>query len=856
MLPALAVSVEWARRGSFGGRPSRVHRAPVSRSGIDGPVEAAADLRGLTSTEAAARLARLGPAEPPTSRSVASIVAGNVFTLFNAILGTFFVVMLALGLFADALFGLIAVINSAIGIRQELKAKETLDQLALLVAPKARAVRDAQIVELRGDEVVPGDVIRVEPGDQLVADGVVVSARGLTMDESILTGESDGIRKHEGDRLLSGAYCLAGSGYYEVDAVREQSHAEQIAGEARTFRHPPSPLQLEVNRLLSATTMVMVPLAILLLVAFSIRSVGLHDAAQTATAGLVTLIPEGLVLLMSVTLAVAALRLAQMNTLVQQMAATEALAAVDTICVDKTGTLTDGTLDLVSVEVADKTHPAVAHEALAAFAHSAGERNRTLETIAERYPGTPGRVVAEVPFSSAWKWSGVTLDGGGPVRSYVMGAPDVLTQAGALELPPALARTLEEHSAAGRRVVAFGEAHGALPEDPGTEPPPKLEPRALVVLEEQLRSDAAETIEFMRDQNVDLKLISGDARLTVTAVAHAVGVPGDAGVIEGPELPGDRAGLAAAAERNTIFSRISPEQKKALVGALADRGRFTAMIGDGVNDVPALKRARLAVAMGSGSQITKGIADIVLMRDQFSMLPRAVAEGRRIARNIHRLARLYATKSVYAGLLILVTAIFGFAFPFLPRQLTIAAMLTIGIPSFVLALAPSEGPLYRGRLLRALAAFAAPAGGGIAVGSLLSYFLVDDIFGGSLAEGRTAATTTLIVLGLCFILLLERGPGREHITIQSYMLAMVAGLGALYALALAARPVRDFFDLELLSAGQWFLCLLSVAAGLVLAALAWRLPYIQALEAPLDSSAEHTGASAASPAAVPGAPRT
>ena len=210
------------------------------------------------------------------------------------------------------------------------------------------------------------------------------------------------------------------------------------------------------------------------------------------------------------------------------------------------------------------------------------------------------------------------------------------------------------------------------------------------------------------------------------------------------------------------------------------------MIGDGVNDVPALKQARLAVAMGSGSQITKGIADIVLMRDQFSMLPRAVAEGRRIARNIHRLGRLYATKSVYAGVLILFTAIFGGAFPFLPRQLTIAATLTIGIPSFVLALAPSEGPLYRGRLLRALAAFAVPAGVGIAARSLLSFYMVDELFGGSLAEGRTAATTTLIVLGLCFILLLERGPGREHITIQSYMLAMVAGLGALYALALAA----------------------------------------------------------------------
>jgi magnesium-transporting ATPase (P-type) len=351
-----------------------------------------------------------------------------------------------------------------------------------------------------------------------------------------------------------------------------------------------------------------------------------------------------------------------------------------------------------------------------------------------------------------------------------------------------------------------------------------------VVLEETLRPDAIDTIEFMREQEVDLKLISGDARQTVTAVARAVGVPGDAGVIEGTDLPDDKAGLVRAAEQNTIFCRITPEQKKRLVGALADRGRFTAMIGDGVNDVPALKRARLAVAMGSGSQITKGIADIVLLRDQFSMLPRAVAEGRRIARNIHRLARLYTTKTVYAGALILFNAIFGGAFPFLPRQLTIAATLTIGIPSFVLALAPSEGPLYRGRLLRALAAFAVPAGLGIAVGSLLSFFLVDKIFAGSLDEGRTAATTTLIVLGLCFILLLERGPGREHITIQTYMLALVAGLGALYALALAAAPVRDFFEMELLSAGQWFLSLLSVATGLALAGLAWRVPYIQRLE--------------------------
>jgi cation-transporting P-type ATPase E len=788
--------------------------------------------QGLASAEAARRLERLGPPEPPASRSVASIVAANVFTLFNAIIGVFFILILSLGLFADAIFGLIAIINSAIGIRQELRAKETLDQLALLVAPRAKVVRDGRIVELRADEVVPGDLIRVEPGDQLVADGPVVDSRSLTVDESMLTGESDGIRKRNGDRLLSGAFCLSGSGYYEAEAVREESHAEKVAGEAREFRHPPSPLQEEVNQVLTATTIALVPLAVILLLALGARNTAFAEAMQTATAGLITLIPEGLVLLMSVTFAVAAVRLARMNTLVQQMSATEALAAVDTICVDKTGTLTDGTLDLVTVEAADPSRPDAAERALARFANSAGERNRTLQVIADHYRAAPEPVTAEVPFSSVWKWSGVTLNGHGPGRSYVLGAPDVLVAAGALQLPSHLERALDEHTSAGRRVVAFGEAPGSLPADPEGESPPRIEPRALVVLEERLRPDAAETVAFMREQQVDLKLISGDARSTVTAVARGVGVPADAGVIEGHELPDDRGDLAKTAEENTVFCRITPEQKKELVGALADRGRFTAMIGDGVNDVPALKRARMAVAMGSGSQITKGVGDIVLLKDQFSMLPRAVAEGRRIARNIHRLGRLYLTKSVYAGFLITVTAIFGFTFPFLPRHLTVAALLTIGIPSFVLALAPSEGPLYRGRLLRALAAFAVPAGLGMGVASLLSFFLVDNVFGGTLEEGRTAATTTLIVLGLCFILLLERGPGREHITIQSYMLAMISGLGALYALILAAEPVRDFFELVLLSSGQWFLALACVAVGLVLAALAWRLPQIQRLEAP------------------------
>jgi len=307
-------------------------------------------------------------------------------------------------------------------------------------------------------------------------------------------------------------------------------------------------------------------------------------------------------------------------------------------------------------------------------------------------------------------------------------------------------------------------------------------------------------------------------------------VPGDAGVIEGSELPEDPEALAAAAQANTIFCRIAPEQKRALVEALRAAGRYTAMIGDGVNDVPALKQARLAVAMGSGAQVTKGIADVVLLKDQFARLPEAVAEGRRIARNIHRLGRLYLTKTVYAATLILLVAVPGFVFPFLPRHLTLAAFLTIGVPSFVLALAPSDGPLYRGRLLRALAAFAVPAGLATALGSILCFFLVDAVFGGSLEDGRTAATTTLIVLGLAFVLLLERGPGREHIAIQSYMLAMVVILGALFALILTVAPVRDFFDMTVLSSAQWFVALFCAAIGLTIASILWRLPQIERLE--------------------------
>jgi len=787
---------------------------------------------GLSTAEAAERLRALGPAQPHSSRSTSSIVAGNVFTLFNLIIAIFFVLILSLGLIADAVFGMIAIVNTWIGIRQELKAKETLDRLAVLVAPRAEVVRDGESLELLADEVVPGDLVRLTPGEQVVADGQMTDSRGLTVDESMLTGESDPIAKAPGDEILSGSFVISGSGHCEVTAVRDESYAGKIAGEAKAFRHPPSPLQEEVNQVILVCTWILLPLAALLIGSLIVRNVDLVDAAQTATAGLITLIPEGLVLLMSVTFAVAAVKMARRATLVQQMSATESLASVDTICVDKTGTLTDGELTVVEVVPARVTDSRLAARELGRYAASAGDRNLTLAAIAEEFPAEPEPVVGEVAFSSEWKWSALTFDEGGARYSLVLGAPDLMIASGALTLGEDLARKLDEETSAGRRVVALCRTTAPLPASGEGGHPAGLEPVALVVLRENLRPGVEETLELMRSEDVALKLISGDARATVTAVAAAVGIPADAGVIEGPDLPEDGEALAEAAAANTIFCRIRPDQKKRLVAALAESGAYTAMIGDGVNDVPALKSARMAVAMGSGSQVSKSVADVVLLEDQFSRLPEAIAEGRRIARNIHRLGRLYLTKTVYAAALIVLVSVPGFTFPFLPRHLTLAAFLTIGIPSFVLALAPSDGPLYRGRLLKALGAFAVPAGIATALSSILSFFLVDVAFGGSLQEGRTAATTTLIILGLCFVLLLERGPGREHIAIQSYMLAMVAGLGALFAGILAVPQLRDFFDMSMLGAPQWFVAMLAAALGLVAASLMWRLPQIQAWEVP------------------------
>ncbi len=750
---------------------------------------------GLTRAEAAARLAARGPVEAPaSSRSTASIVRANVVTPFNVILLALGAITLAFGDWRDALFLGIVVANAGIGIWQELRAKRKLDALAALVAPRATVVREGEAERVRVEDVVEGDLVRLAAGDQVVADGTLVASEGLEVDESILTGESRPVAKAAGETVRSGSFAVEGSGAFVVDAVGAESYAQRLVGEAREFRHARSPLERAIDRLLYVLVAAMLPLGAMLVTVLWKQDVGVRHAVNTAVAGIVTLVPEGLVLLVSMTYAAAALRLARRGALAQQLNAIESLASVDTLCIDKTGTLTGAELRVVGVVPADGVPPERLRDALARYAASAPARNATLEAIAAAFPAQPETPAETVPFSSRWRWSGLRL---GDAR-YVLGAPERLSLGG-------LAADAAVRQDEGRRVVALGTTTARFPDDPETGPPPTV-PLGLAVLAEELRRDAAETIAFLREEGVDVKVLSGDAPRTVGSIARDAGIAVEE-PLDGGALPaGGR--LADVALAATVIGRISPEGKRAVVEALAGRGRYVAMVGDGVNDVPALKAARLGIAQGSGAQMTKAVADLVLVSGDFAAVPRMVGDGRRILRNIRRVTTLFVAKAVFAAFLILSIGLTPTAYPLLPRHLTVAASLTVGIPAFFLALAPSEGPWRVEGFLREVGRFAVPAGVAAGLGVLASYLVTLNVLDAGLVEARTAALTTLILVGLWLVLALEAREGKR----AAWVALLCAALLAAYVAMLALPGLRSFFDLATLGPASELAAL--VGAGL------------------------------------------
>jgi magnesium-transporting ATPase (P-type) len=755
---------------------------------------------GLTEVEAQRRLDALGErGDLPTSRSYTSIVRANTLTLFNLILGCFLVVILLAGRPADGLFAGVLVANTAIGIVQEVRAKRTLDRLALLVAPHARVVRDGSARTVGAEDVVSGDLVMLQAGDQIVADGTVARSVGLMLDESPLTGESHAVGRDQGEPLLSGAFVVEGAGSYLVEAAGEASYAASLTGIAREYRHRRSPLEQQIDRLLRVLVAVMIVLGSAFVWVLIRHHLPFREAAATATAGIVTLVPEGLVLLTSMTFAVAAMRLARRGMLVQALNAVEVLANVDTVCLDKTGTLTDGRLVLERVAAAPGQERPDVERRLAAYAASAASRTDTLDAVAAGLAGTTAEVDDEVPFSSRWKWSAVRLRG--EAAPLVLGAPDVLTP-GAPEGPVV----------DGRRTLVFGTAAWPLPDPAPGVAPLDFELLGTVVLEERMRPDAAGTVEFLRRQGVAVKVLSGDAPGTVAAVAERAGIPVGPGPVAGSEeLPADPAELAALAEERTVFARLTPDDKRRLIEALSASGRIVAMIGDGVNDVPAMKSSRLAIAFGAGSQLAKSVADAVLVNDEFAVLPGAVGQGRRIIANVQRVARLFVTKSVFAACVIATFGLVTATFPLLPRHLSLAAVFTVGVPGFVFALLPGEGRVEEGSFLRRVGRFSLPAGVVMAGAVVLAYLTDRELRGRSEVDARTVAVTVMVAVGLYVLLVLDRDRMR---TSRPYAVtvAILVGLLAIGYLAVLASPgLRDFFALSTPGFVDWLVVAAAVA---------------------------------------------
>lgn len=746
-----------------------------------GPADVAGGVHhGLSDAAVRERVARGATNDVPVvpTRSIAQIVRANVLTRFNAILGGLLAVILVVGDVRDALFGLVLVANSGIGIVQELRAKRTLDRLVVVTAPEVRVVRAGVVREVRAPDVVLDDVLELRPGDQVVVDGTVLSSDGLEIDETLLTGESDAVAKDVGDGLLSGSFVAAGGGRYRATRVGSDAYASDIAARARSFTLFTSRLRTDIDTILRLATWALLPTAALLIASQLRTHATVEQAVAASVGGVVAMVPEGLVLLTSTAFAVAVVRFARKRTLVQELPAVEGLARADVLCLDKTGTLTRGAIAFTDLEVlgdADDLESAIG----AVAAHDPNP-NATLRAIAARFDAPDGWVaVGGVAFSSARKYAAVTFDGHGV---WVLGAPEVLLAA--TDADPTIAARVADHAHNGARVLLVARSGDAatLPQLPRD-----LEPRALIVLSDQLRPDAADVLRAFARDGIVIKVISGDDPRAVGAIARRAGMD-DVRVVDARELPEAGPELVAAVESCTVFGRVTPQQKQAMVAALQSAGHVVAMTGDGVNDVLALKRADIGVAMGSGSAATCAVAQLVLLDDQFSALPPALGEGRRVIGNVERVARLFVTKSVYSLLLALAVGVAVLPFPFLPRHLSLIGALTIGIPGAFLAMAPNSSRAQPGMVRRVLL-FAVPAGLVAATATFAGYYVTRLLPDVNRAEAQTTATLVLLSVGLLVLTRLAQPLTRAR-------RLLIAAMATAMVLAVAVPGLRTFFALD------------------------------------------------------------
>ena len=773
---------------------------------------------GLTDEEAGRRrVTGLGnDAVIRTGRTYIEIARENAFVPVNVLLTAIAGVLLVLGLWGDAAVTIVlVVVNVVVGVYQEARAKKTLDRLSVLTQPTATIVREGKQRVVDQHEAVLGDALVVKLGDQLLLDGRVIGG-AMEVDESLLTGESDRIPKGPGDEVLSGSICVSGEATYIATRVGGASFANQLTSQARAYREDQTPIQKDVARVLRAMSILVAITAIPVAIGIYLRNgVDVVEAARSA-AVLVALVPQGLIVMVTVTYALAIIRLAGGKALIQRSNAVESMSRVDVLCLDKTGTLTTPLIELV------KTNPFTTEDevraAMGEFLASATLATRSADALRATYKGERRPIEEEVLFSSELRWSGVRYSDD---HGFVLGAPEVIGPHVEGTAQDDIKRLTDEWAAEGLRVMSFAalppftKLHG---DDDKPQIPDGVRAIALFALREQLRPDARETLDRLAAAGVRLKLISGDNPQTVAALTRQIGL-----VIEGPPVSGldlvdlDDAGLSEAVGKATIFGRVPPSLKARLVQALRSRGYWVAMVGDGVNDVLSLKQAHLGISMQSGSQATRAVADMVLLEDSFSALPKAVVEGQRIISGMQDSLHLFLARAMYMCLVILGAALLGLALPVSPRHNTVLALVTVGIPALFLAFWARPARPGLDSLRRILRLIIPPAVLLAAIGIPLYWFFSQS---GDLDMARTAFTTFAVFCGLGMLPLLEppigeslSGADADGADIRPSVLAVA--LLALYGSFFLVTPVREFFELALL---PW-----SDVALIAVLALIWAL---------------------------------
>ena len=679
------------------------------------------------------------PVESPT-KTVGEIVRENVCTFFNFIFVVLAALLIAVGSFEDMLFLLIAAANTGIGIFQQLRSKQTIDKLNLLAAPRANVVREGNLISVPSAQLVRDDVAELSSGDQIPADATVLSGQ-IQVNEALITGEADAITKAPGDELLSGSFVVSGRCRARLDRVGAESYAARLTTEAKKdVTVGKSEMMSSLDKLIRVIGILLVPIGVALFVKeFVFLERTAQEAVISMVAALIGMIPEGLYLLTSVALAVSMLRLARGKVLAQDMNCIETLARVDVLCVDKTGTITEPHMEVGEMVYLDQEKYAetVVTETLNAFYQALEADNDTARAMQQKFHGKSLWHAAQtIPFTSAAKWSAAVFPGHG---AFVVGAPEFIMGARYSDLKEAV----DPYSEKGYRVLLIAEYDG-VPDQKGLDPR-RVSPMALAALSNRIRPEAPKTFRFFAEQGVAVKVISGDNPVTVAEVARQAGIEGAEKYVDASRLQSD-ADIERAAREYTVFGRVTPSQKRKLVRALQKQGHTVAMTGDGVNDVLALKDADCGIAMASGSDAACHAAQLVLLNSDFSAMPKVVAEGRRVINNIQRAAALYLVKNIFSFLLAVISLFATFPYPVTPLQLSFLSAITIGVPSFFLALEPNHS-LVKGKFLANVFRSALPGGltDLIVVLGVEAFYLV---FGFAESELSTMSAILLVVIGI------------------------------------------------------------------------------------------------------------